>query len=97
MVHHLLGCLDPGEGFRYNVHYYRRDCCRLIDVLRARGVTPVVVGGTHYYLEAVLWQDFLRPTNGQNSQEELNVGKMETATAAMETGELQLSWPAELL
>ncbi|KAL5110896.1 tRNA dimethylallyltransferase [Taenia crassiceps] len=97
VVHHLLGCLDPVEGFRYNVHYYRRDCCRLIDVLRARGVTPVVVGGTHYYLEAALWQDFLRPTNDGDFQEEGHAGEMETETAAMEPGKLQLSWSTELL
>ncbi|KAL5970585.1 tRNA dimethylallyltransferase [Taenia solium] len=97
VVHHLLGCLEAVEGFRYNVHYYRRDCCRLIDVLRARGVTPVVVGGTHYYLEAILWQDFLRSTNERNFQEEGNVEEMEAVAAAIETDKPQLSWPAELL
>ncbi|EUB64389.1 tRNA dimethylallyltransferase [Echinococcus granulosus] len=75
VVHHLLGCLDPVEGFCYNVHHYRRDCCRLIDALRARGVTPVVVGGTHYYLEAVLWLDFLRPTDERNFKEEVKAGE----------------------
>lgn len=92
--HHLLGFLDPVDGFRYNVHQYRRDCWRLIDDMRGRGVTPVVVGGTNYYIEAVLWDDFLRNKGGQATADEISTGLDD------DIGESALprrSWPDELL
>jgi tRNA dimethylallyltransferase len=30
-----------------------------MDNMAARGVVPVLVGGTHYYVQAVLWSAFL--------------------------------------
>ncbi|VDD83909.1 unnamed protein product [Mesocestoides corti] len=86
VTHHLLGFLDPAKGFVYNVHQYRRDCWRLIDDLKSRNVTPIVVGGTHYYIEAILWADFLQ-TQVNLYQGDFN--KMAT--------EPQRSWPEELL
>ncbi|VDL88840.1 unnamed protein product [Schistocephalus solidus] len=60
--HHLLGILDPRDGFRYNVHHYRADCWSLIDRINFPDSPrlPIIVGGTHYYIEAVLWKDFLQ-------------------------------------
>lgn len=86
IIHHLLGCLDPIEGFRYNVHHYRRDCCRLIETLRSQNKCPILVGGTHYYLEAVLWRDFLR-----SSDELQDLSEFQGRAGS------QRSWPPELL
>ncbi|VDK83587.1 unnamed protein product, partial [Dibothriocephalus latus] len=60
--HHLLGILEPRDGFRYNVHNYRADCWSLIDRINFPDSPrlPIIVGGTHYYIEAVLWKDFLQ-------------------------------------
>ena len=97
VVHHLLGCLEPIESFRYNVHHYRRDCCSIIDSLRAKGVTPIVAGGTHYYIEAVLWSDFLRSPSENPNQQKQHCQFCEEDIMAAESGYLHHSWPTELL
>nr|CUU98607.1 hypothetical transcript [Hymenolepis microstoma] len=89
IVHHLLGCLDPIDGFYYNVHHYRRDCCRLIGFLRNQNKAPILVGGTHYYLEAVLWRDFLRISDGHQDQLEFHSESNFKVPSR--------SWPSELL
>ncbi|VDN96521.1 unnamed protein product [Rodentolepis nana] len=89
IVHHLLGCLDPIDGFYYNVHHYRRDCCRLIEFLRAQNKAPILVGGTHYYLEAVLWRDFLRISDGHQDRMEFH--------SESDSKVPNRSWPPELL
>ncbi|KAK4473512.1 hypothetical protein MN116_002874 [Schistosoma mekongi] len=58
--HHLIGIYPPEYGHKYDVHSYREICLPLIDNLRnTKKKLPILVGGTHYYLEAILWQDFL--------------------------------------
>ncbi|KAH8850096.1 tRNA dimethylallyltransferase 2 [Schistosoma japonicum] len=58
--HHLIGIYPPEYGDKYDVHSYRNICLPLIDNLRnTKKKLPILVGGTHYYLEAILWQDFL--------------------------------------
>ena len=57
MPHHLLSVLDPLCQDN-TVHNFRSMALPLIQQTRERGITPVLVGGTHYYLEALLW-DFL--------------------------------------
>ncbi|CAH8486995.1 unnamed protein product [Schistosoma curassoni] len=58
--HHLIGIYPPEFGHRYDVHSYRDICLPLIENIRnIRKKLPILVGGTHYYLEAILWQDFL--------------------------------------
>ncbi|KAM7538375.1 hypothetical protein Aperf_G00000075985 [Anoplocephala perfoliata] len=89
VIHHLLDHLEPIEGFRYNVHHYRRDCCRLIETLRSENKCPLIVGGTHYYLEAVLWRDFLRSSEDLHS-----LMDFQDRTSSTEP---QRSWPSDLL
>ncbi|KAM3179508.1 hypothetical protein ACTXT7_000397 [Hymenolepis weldensis] len=72
IAHHLLGCLNPVDGFCYNVHHYRRDCYRLIEFLHSQNKVSILVGGTHYYLEAVLWRDFLRISDEGQDQSEFH-------------------------
>ncbi|CAH8294665.1 unnamed protein product, partial [Schistosoma turkestanicum] len=58
--HHLIGIYPPECGHKYDVHSYRDICLPLIDNIRnIKKKLPILVGGTHYYLEAILWQDFL--------------------------------------
>ncbi|CAG8116169.1 unnamed protein product [Penicillium olsonii] len=56
--HHLLSCIDlDAEAWR--VGLFKREALRLIDDIRARGKIPILVGGTHYYTQAVLFRDQL--------------------------------------
>jgi len=50
--HHMVGVADPAEP--YSVARYAEEAGRCADDILARGKTPVVVGGTGLYLDALL-------------------------------------------
>lgn len=50
--HHLIDILDPTES--YSAARFVQDCKRLIGEIRARGRTPLLVGGTMLYIKALL-------------------------------------------
>jgi tRNA dimethylallyltransferase len=56
--HHLLGAvaLDK-EPWRVGV--FKRKAGKIIKEIRSRGRTPILVGGTHYYTQSLLFNDTL--------------------------------------
>jgi tRNA dimethylallyltransferase len=50
--HHLIDTLDPLQS--YSAAEFAKDASRLIQDIRARGKTPLLVGGTMLYLKALL-------------------------------------------
>lgn len=50
--HHLIDIIDPGEPF--TVHDWLERAEARIDDIRSRGRTPIVAGGTHLYIKALL-------------------------------------------
>eukprot|EP01129_Flabellula_baltica_P000268 TRINITY_DN10304_c0_g1_i1.p1 TRINITY_DN10304_c0_g1~~TRINITY_DN10304_c0_g1_i1.p1 ORF type:complete len:402 (-),score=83.12 TRINITY_DN10304_c0_g1_i1:794-1999(-) len=53
VVHHLLDYVSPLES-TYNVHVFVNDA---LSVMESLGDSPVViVGGTHWYIEELLWE-----------------------------------------
>lgn len=56
--HHLLSCVDF-EAEAWRIGHFKREALRLIDDIRSRGKQPILVGGTHYYTQAVLFKDQL--------------------------------------
>lgn len=50
--HHLIDLIEPHEGF--SVEHWLRLAEEAIAAIRARGRTPIVVGGSHLYLKALL-------------------------------------------
>lgn len=50
--HHLIDVVEPEAGF--SVHQWLASANRVIDDIRARGRLPIVVGGTHLYVQALL-------------------------------------------
>lgn len=50
--HHLIDTLDPLHS--YSAAEFAKDATRLIQDIRARGKTPLLVGGTLLYLKALL-------------------------------------------
>jgi tRNA dimethylallyltransferase len=50
--HHLIDVLDPGEG--YSAGDYARAAQQMIGDISTRGHLPIVVGGTGFYLRALL-------------------------------------------
>ena len=50
--HHLIDIADPNEA--YNISDFLRDANRVITDIRARGKQPLVCGGTHFWIQALL-------------------------------------------
>ena len=53
--HHLLAHIDPLDPTWTN-GLFVREAQRLIKEIRSRGKLPIVVGGTHYYVHALLFE-----------------------------------------
>ncbi|GLV32183.1 uncharacterized protein CBL_11860 [Carabus blaptoides fortunei] len=52
--HHLIDIVDPFKAF--TVVDFRNKAIKIIDDLFARNKMPIVVGGTNYYIESLLWK-----------------------------------------
>lgn len=50
--HHLIDIRDPREN--YSAGDFVADATRLIEEITARGKLPILVGGTHFYFDALL-------------------------------------------
>lgn len=61
--HHLIDILKPEET--YTVIEYRNKAKEIIDKLLSQNKLPIVVGGTNYYIESLLW-NILIEDFGQN-------------------------------
>ena len=63
--HHLLDFVDPLEDF--NVSQFQCLALDAITKLHERGKLPIVVGGTHYYIESVLWKILIDKLNNEKA------------------------------
>jgi tRNA dimethylallyltransferase len=54
VTHHLLGCIELEEE-PWIVGKFVSEASRIIREIRARGNLPILVGGTHYYTQALLF------------------------------------------
>jgi len=50
--HHLIDIREPGQP--YSAGDFVQDATRLISEISARGKLPILVGGTHFYFDALL-------------------------------------------
>ena len=67
--HHLLGCVGL-EDAAWSVGVYRKKALKIIEEIKARGRTPILVGGTHYYTQAILFNNvFVDDNTGVNESE----------------------------
>ncbi|KAL4782300.1 IPP transferase-domain-containing protein [Aspergillus varians] len=83
--HHLISCIDLEEN-PWRISMFRRECLRLIDDIHMRGKLPVLVGGTHYYTQSVLFQDQLVAKESDSSDEE-------TSSCPAEDVDSAVKWP----
>ena len=70
--HHLLGCINLDEP-TWTVGTFISAAKQAICEIRSRGKVPIVVGGTHYYVQSLLFQDrsVVNATKIHVSREEL--------------------------
>lgn len=79
--HHMINLLDPIH--RYSVVDFREKSLGIISSLFDKSKLPIVVGGTNYYIESLLWKSFtlsnLQETGKRNIKGDLvNNSKYET-------------------
>ncbi|RUS17983.1 IPP transferase-domain-containing protein [Endogone sp. FLAS-F59071] len=55
--HHLMDFLLPHQEYR--VTEFETDALGIISSINRRGQLPIVVGGTNYYIQSLLWRDSL--------------------------------------
>lgn len=68
--HHLIDILDPGEEF--NVVLFKRYALEAMEDIYSRGKIPIIVGGTGFYIQALLYDiDFEDNDNDMSYREEL--------------------------
>jgi len=68
--HHLIDIVDPGQ--RYTVDDFVHDCRAAIDDIRNRGKRPLVIGGTPFYLSAIVGElDFCNVDRDEDLRAEL--------------------------
>ena len=59
VTHHLIDILDPNENF--DVALFQKLATEAIDDICSRGKTPIIVGGTAFYIQALLYDiDFTK-------------------------------------
>lgn len=73
--HHLLGSIELSED-PWAVPHFKSEATRIIAEIRARGKLPIVVGGTSYYLDGLLFdgrivQRNLSPAGATIARDEL--------------------------
>ena len=59
--HHMLSFIDPKD--EYSVIEYREDALNIIRDVISRGKFPIVVGGTGFYIESLLYKPNFSYTN----------------------------------
>lgn len=64
--HHLMSFYSPNKR-DYHVHTFRDSALRIINEIWDRNHLPIIVGGTTYYVEALLYKNHLIETNVQIS------------------------------
>lgn len=79
--HHLLGCISLDEP-TWTVGKFVDHAVKVIDEIRSRGKLPILVGGTHYYTQALLFGEGLVETAGkpEDRQEPMDLSILEEPT-----------------
>ena len=88
--HHMIDIIDPLENF--SVVQYRDMALPIIEDISNRGKLPIIVGGTNYYIESILWdilvsdvgEKFLKKTESSNHGTSQKNEKFETKTETAE-------------
>jgi tRNA dimethylallyltransferase len=67
--HHLLGFIALDEE-PWRVGLFKKKAGQIIREIRSRGRLPIVVGGTHYYTQSLLFEDSLLRNQAEGGEQE---------------------------
>ncbi|SPP80327.1 tRNA dimethylallyltransferase [Drosophila guanche] len=85
--HHLLDVATPAEPF--TVTHFRNAALPIIERLLTKSTPPIVVGGTNYYIESLLWDILVDTQEGDSKNSSLLTQQLADETlAAMTTAAL---------
>jgi tRNA dimethylallyltransferase len=77
--HHLLGFI-PLDEEPWRVGLFKKKAGQIIQEIRSRGRLPIVVGGTHYYTQSLLFDDsLLTEQSDAEEQEQSDLTNQEVA------------------
>ena len=65
--HHLLGCIGLHEQ-TWVVGTFVKKALEVVDEIRSRGKLPILVGGTHYYTQSLLFEDNFTDVHEQREE-----------------------------
>lgn len=65
--HHLLAMIGHHEP-TWTIHNFASEARKVIGGIRSRGKLPIVVGGTHYYINSLLFEDSVLGKQQQRQQ-----------------------------
>ena len=57
--HYFVGELSLEKGDEFNIAEFQKKALERIEEILARGKTPILVGGSSFFFEAILYQNFL--------------------------------------
>ncbi len=81
--HHMLDIRDPNEDF--SVEEFQKLCFKKIEEILARGKTPIICGGTGFYIQAItdniIFQDIPKNESLRNELEEKTVEELKEILA----------------
>ena len=96
VAHHLMSFLEPADHF--SPHEFRRLADEKIAEIHARGRVPIVVGGSMYYVQGLLWDHLIdhrsapsecvdSPANKQGAEiREIGIGLKTAAQSSFGVG-----------
>ena len=65
--HHLLGCVKLDEE-PWSVGRFKDQATKVIEEIRSRGKIPILVGGSHYYTQSLLFKNFMIEVEGKEKE-----------------------------
>ncbi|XP_037828139.1 tRNA dimethylallyltransferase-like [Lucilia sericata] len=81
--HHLLDVATPNEPF--TVVHFRNKALPILENLLAQAKSPIVVGGTNYYIESLLWDILVSPTDTSSNEDLSKLPALTTTTTTTPT------------
>lgn len=84
--HHLMSFLEPAEPF--SPHAFRQLADAKIEEIHARGNVPIIVGGTMYYVQGLLWDHLINPNNTEDTGKGSGVASATPGTNSSSTSKI---------